>query len=335
MKWLHFLACLPFILISVKKLQQIIHKHQVELVHTNSQVVIDGALAAKIARIPHIWHARELLIPETVFNFCLGPQAALGVIRYLSDKIIAMSSGVKQTFCQTGDCTKVVVIYDGFEIIKSESVNTRNSIRTELDIPKDAPLVGLIGRVTATKGVEDFVKAAAIVRKINSKAQFIVVGGRSNSDATYEKNIFKLINESHLHGIFHLVGYRDDVATIVSELDMLVLPSHTEGFGRVVVEAMLAGKPVVGTNVGGIPEIIDEGLTGFIVPPFSPEPLAQAIIKILQDSELAKRMGFEGFNKAQVNFSIARSINETQQIYQQLFSQKKRQNVSYYPDSLL
>lgn len=315
-RFFHLLAVIPFVFASVWGLRQIVTRYKVDLIHTNSSVVIDGALAARTSGIPHVWHARELLIPETVFNFFFGPRVALSVIKRLSDQIIAMSFGVKQTFCQQSDCSKVAVVYDGLELGTFQPVHTKASIRSQFDISDNALLVGEVGRVSAIKGYEDLVRAAATVKKAIPNVTFIGVGGRPKSGTAYEQKILKLISSYNLQDSFKFTGYRTDVSDIMSALDLLVLPSHSEAFGRVLVEAMAAGKPVIGTTVGGIPEIIEDGITGLLVPPASPDDLAQAIIKILQDPDLAHRMGAAGRERAKACFSPERYAAEVQKIYE-------------------
>ncbi len=315
---LHFLAVVPFILFSVWRLHQIITHYQADLIHTNSLVIIDGALAARLRGIPHVWQARELLIPSTVFNFIFGPRIALAIINYLSDRIITVSAGIKQVFCQHADCSKVQVVYDGIPIEKFQQTGSGVSIRSQLGFFHDTLLVGEIGLVTAIKGYEDLVKAAAIVRQTIPSVKFIGIGGTLKSDSTYQQKLLELINNLNLQDVFILTGYRDDVAEILSEIDLLVLPSHSEGFGLVLVEAMATGKPVIGTIVGGIPEIIEDGVTGFLIPPHSPDKLAQAIIKILENPELAHNMGSRGRQKAETQFNLQQSINEIQKIYEQI-----------------
>jgi glycosyltransferase involved in cell wall biosynthesis len=315
---LHFIAVIPFVLISAWRIRRIIFRRQVDLVHTNSSVVIDGALAARASGIPHIWHARELLIPETIFNFVFGPQVALSLIKRLSDWVVASSRGVKQTFRQQDDCSKVVVVYDGIELGMIQPIQAETLARTQLGIPEDSLLVGEVGKVIAIKGYDDFVKAADTVRRTIPNVAFIGVGGVSRSDIAYEQRIMELIDKYSLQGSFKLLGHRDDVACIMGELDLLVLPSHIDAFPRVLLEAMAASKPVVGTRVGGIPEIIEEGVTGLLVSPCSPSDLAQAIIKILKNPDLARRMGTAGRERVNAYFSAERYVTEIQEIYEEL-----------------
>lgn len=314
----YFLAVIPFVFASVWRLRQIVTRYKVDLIHTNSLVVIDGALAAQISGVPHVWHARELLIPETVFHFLFGPRVALSVIKRLSDQIIAISFGVKQTFCHQNDCSKLIVIHDGIELETLQPTYAKASIRSQLGIPDDVLLVGEVGRVTAAKGYEDFVAAAAIVKKTIPNVTFIGIGGSSKLDIVYEQKILNLINSYNLQDSFKLIGYRDDVSAIMSALDLLVLPSRLEPFGLVLLEAMAAGKPVIGTKVGGIPEIIEDGVTGLLVPPRSPDDLAQAIISILQDPDLTHRMGATGRERVKARFSLERCVAEVQKIYEEL-----------------
>jgi glycosyltransferase involved in cell wall biosynthesis len=228
---------------------------------------------------------------------------------------------VKQTFCWQGDCSNVVVVYDGIEFGIFESVRARASIRSELGIPADAPLIGEVGRVSEIKGYEDFVLAAAIVKKAVPDAAFIGVGGRTKPDADYEQKMLQLIDSENLQGSFRLIDFREDISDIMSALDLLVLPSRSEALGRVLIEAMAAGKPVIGTQIGGIPEVIEDGVTGLVVPPRSPDALAQAIIKILRDPNLAYRIGTAGREQGKVRFSLERHVAEVQRVYERLLGE--------------
>ncbi len=317
--WRLFLmiAIIPFTLASVLRLRRIISSRSVDLVHTNSLVVIDGALAARLSGIPHVWHAREILIPETSHKFFLGPQAAIFIIKCLSDRVIAISEAVYQDYRLGPQHSYVQVIYDGVPTNTGQPTNCGHNIRSELGISNDTPLIGEIAQVQAVKGYEDFVMAAAIVRQVIRDAIFIGVGDSSEADLAYKQRVLDLIKQYDLERAFKLVGFRDDVSEIIAALDLVVLPSHYEPFGRVLIEAMAAGKPVVGTRVGGIPEIIKDGVTGLLVPPGSPNALAKAIVGILQNPAASHQMGQSGQRQVDTVFSLER-YKEFEQVYEEL-----------------
>jgi len=319
MRVLHHIGLVPFLVCSVWKLTKLIRRYRIDLVHTNSLVVIDGALAARLLGIPHVWHAREMLVRNSPFNFLLGPRAATSLINYLSDRIVAISQAVYDCFEQNVMTTKVTVVYNP---VDSSALGTRaakTDMRRVFQIPAEAPLVGEVGYLHPIKGYEDLVAAAAHVRQVIPQARFVAVGDMPK--AWYEKRIRSLIDSYGLQKTFILAGYQSQMASVYSALDLVVLPSHYETFGRVLVEAMAAGKPVIGTNVGGIPEIIEDGVTGLLVPPHSPGELAKAIIKLLQDPDLARRMGEAGRERARGRFALERHVSGIQRIYDELLEE--------------
>ena len=319
-KLLHNIAVIPFILRSVWELLKIIRQHKICIIHTNSLVMIDGAIAARLMKLPHVWHAREILDDQSPHNFILGPCAALSIISRLSHRIIAISKVVENSFHQCKRTPKIRVIYNPSDLHQSSDLSHTNDFRLELNISDDVPLVTQIANVTPVKGCEDFVQAAVHVRRSIPDARFLLVGGTPYPD--YQRGITNLIEYHDMQNHFILTGFRQDVLDIYRAIDLLVLPSHYEPFGRVLIEAMAAGKPVIGTRVGGIPEIIEDGVTGLLVPPHSPEKLAQAIIEILQNREMAHQMGEAGRIRAQELFSVERYVAEIEKIYEELLTEK-------------
>ena len=321
--WRFFLmlGIMPFLLSSILRLRKLIDAYDVDLVHTNSLVVIDGALAARLSKVPHVWHAREILIPEASHRFFFGPRAAISIIRHLSDRVIAISEAVAQGFGQEARHSQVKIIYDGAATTTGKSVDSGRGIRSELGIPDEAPLVGEIAQLQAVKGYEDLVMAAAMVRQAIPNVVFIGVGDCSEANLPYKQRIVDLIKQYDLENSFKLVGFRDDIPDVFAALDLVVQPSRYEPFGRVVIEAMAAGKPVVGTLVGGIPEIIEDGMTGLLVPPSSPDALAKAIIKILKDPATSHRMGQAGAQRVDTYFSLRR-YKEFEKVYEELLQDR-------------
>jgi glycosyltransferase involved in cell wall biosynthesis len=313
---LHHLAIIPFILLSVWKLKRIIDRYHVHLIHTNTLVIIDGGLVAWLLKIPHIWHAREMLDDQSPHTFLFGPCVALSIVSGLSQRIVAISKAVADCFYRCKDATNIVVVYNAVTPDDSSMSDIKNDIRGQFNIPDDAPLVAQVSKLTPVKGCEDFVRAAAQIHQIMPEVVFLLIGGAPYPD--YKQKITNLIADYKLEDHFILTGFRQDVSDIIRIIDLLVLPSHYEPFGRVLIEAMSAGKPVIGTTVGGIPEIIADGVTGILVPPNSPDELAKAVAKILEDPEVARQMGQAGQQRAQTFFSSQRYVREIKKVYEEL-----------------
>jgi glycosyltransferase involved in cell wall biosynthesis len=323
MRLVNHIGLVPFLAQSVWTLRKLIHHYRIDLVHTNSITIIDGALAARSMGVAHIWHAREILIRGSPYHFLfgqIGHNLALSIINHLSDRIIGISNAVCQSLEQSHNSSKAIVVYNAIDIDSFDISRSRTRIRQSLGVPDGVYLVGEIAKVAPVKGYTEFVQAAAQVRQAMPNVAFIGVGDALPK--SYFRQLSDLIAHLRLHNEFTLLGFRDDVPDIISALDLLVLPSHYEPFGRALVEAMAAGKPVVGTRVGGIPEIIESGITGLLVTPGSPDELAQAMIKILQDPDLARRMGAAGRERARTRFSPGRYVTEIQKIYEELVRER-------------
>lgn len=316
---LHHLAIIPFIILSVWRLKRVIELYQIDLIHSNSLVVIDGGLVARLLKRPHIWHAREILDHHSPHNFLLGPGPALSIILYLSNCVIAISKAVVDSFSQCRPSAKVVLVYNAVSIHQFEPKSDfARQFREQFGIKPEAPLVVQVTNLTPVKGCEDFVHAAAQVHQAIPEAVFLLVGGTPYPD--YQQKILDLITFYGLEDCFKLTGFREDALDVLTAIDLAVIASAYEPFGRVVIEAMLAGRPVVGTAVGGIPEIIVEGITGLLVPPSAPPILAQAITTLLENPELAARMGAAGQARAKEYFGSDRYVTGIQKIYEKVLA---------------
>jgi len=163
--------------------------------------------------------------------------------------------------------------------------------RRKTGISETSPLVVLIAASAKNKGQEDFLRAASIVRESLPDTQFAIIGG---GDKRYLKELNDLALRLGLEDDVFFVDFMEDIAPVYGSLDVLVCASLKETFGRTIVEAMLAGKPVVSTKCGGPEEIVIDGVTGLLISPKAPQELARAILTILRDGDLAQKMGRSG-----------------------------------------
>ena len=153
------------------------------------------------------------------------------------------------------------------------------------------------------------------------EARFLIVGS-SYFDPSYKPKLEKLAVDLNLSERVIFTGERSDVADILQEANLAVLPSLSEGFSNSLLEAMAAALPVVATDVGGNPEIVQEGKTGFLVPACDPEALSQAMIRVLESSELAHRFGHAGYERVSRNFSLASTVRQTEDLYTNLLAER-------------
>jgi glycosyltransferase involved in cell wall biosynthesis len=207
------------------------------------------------------------------------------------------------------------VLYDGFDLAEAAwGERDRSAVRTELGIRPDQILVGIVGRVEYWKGHLDFVQAAAIVD--DPKIRWVVVGdNRLCSDITYYDRVMNVAHSLSLDRRLQFTGYRDDVNRIMGALDILVVPSENEPLGRVAVEAMAAGKPVVAADSGGLPEIVISSVTGELFPLHQPDKLAACVCRLAKCPDLRSQYGTAGRERVARLFGIDLQLQHLDDVY--------------------
>jgi glycosyltransferase involved in cell wall biosynthesis len=193
------------------------------------------------------------------------------------------------------------------------------ALRREWGVEPDEVLVGQVGRLSAWKGPEDLLAAAAQVAARRDKVRFVLVGDVVPGE---EERLGRLRAQSAALGLEDRViwaGFRTDVPQVMAALDLLVLPSRLpEPFGMVLLEAMATGKPVIATDQGGPREIVRDGETGFLVPPGDPTALAEAISTLAADAALRRQMGLAARARAVQRFSLTPYVAAVEALYQDL-----------------
>lgn len=248
------------------------------------------------------------------------------IICRLADCIVANAEAVRRWLIEEGyDGRKITVIRNGIDAGRFIGKNSLPGLRQELGLPADAPLVAVLSRLHPLKGVEYFLEAAAVVVRDFPQARFIIVGDRPMwkddvivGDIAYLRELQSRAIQLGLGKSVFFTGVRLDVAEILSEVAVSVLPSLSEGLSNTLLESMAAGIPMVATTVGGNPEVVQDGVTGFLVPPRQPEALANAICRLLQSREMAVAFGQAGRRRVAEHFSVEKIVAETEQLYLRL-----------------
>jgi glycosyltransferase involved in cell wall biosynthesis len=233
----------------------------------------------------------------------------------LAQKHIAVSDMVRQIEIENTRVppAKVLTIYNGIDPTPFAQPIDRTATRQQWGISPDAPLVGMVARLTPAKGLPILLKAFAIVHANLPTARLLLVGtGELESDLMAQTNALDLQN------VVIFAGLRKDVPAFLACLDLFVLSSLWEGFPNVLLEAMSAGLPAVATTVGGTPELVLDGETGLLVPPADAEKLAHAILSLLQNPEQRKKMGEAGLARVKEKFSIGNMVQQTESLYDTL-----------------
>jgi glycosyltransferase involved in cell wall biosynthesis len=193
-------------------------------------------------------------------------------------------------------------------------------VHAEFFLPTLAPVVGNIGALVAHKGHRHLVDAAAIVVREVPDARFVILGEGELREALEHQ-----VRHLHLERHVFLPGFRADVLALLKGFDVFVMSSETEGLGTSILDAMACGKPVVGTRAGGIPEVIDDGVTGEVVPAKDPKAMAKAIVGLLRDPERRARMGAAGLERVRDRFTVERMVSGTRRVYEKAVKEPRLQ----------
>jgi glycosyltransferase involved in cell wall biosynthesis len=190
-----------------------------------------------------------------------------------------------------------------------------DAVRTELGIGRDDPVIGTVCILRAEKAIDVLVRAAALLVRDFPRLRVLIVG-----DGDERASVEALVKQLGLEERVLLTGARTDVPDVLAALDVAVLSSDYEGIPLSLLEFMDAGKPIVATNVGGVPEVIENGVHGVLVPPRDEAALAAAVGRLLQDRDAARDMGARAQARCRHEFSLARTVERLQQLYERLHS---------------
>ncbi|MCC6795081.1 MAG: glycosyltransferase family 4 protein [Candidatus Hydrogenedentes bacterium] len=303
------------------ELLQIYRDRKYDIVHTHtSKAGYLGRMAAAKAGVPIIVHTPHGHIFFGYFNKLftrfftkLERDAALK-----SSKLIELTQrGVDQHLAEgVGTRDQWTSIFSGIDLAPfDEAIRARAATRQSLGVAPDEFLIGAVGRLEPVKGFSYFVRAARIVLDSMPSARFILAGDGA------ERESLEALAET-LGPRFQFLGMRDDVPALMAAMDLCVVPSINEGMGRVILEAGAAGTPVVATNVGGIPEVVNETVTGLLVRPRDETGIASAVLSLAADRAQRERIGIAARDHVQ-KFSLARMVEKIETLYEDLIREKR------------
>jgi len=304
-------------------LYRLFRRWRPSIVHTHTaKAGTVGRLAAWLAGVPIVIHTFH----GHVFHGYFGPQKTRAfiyiewVLARLSDRIVTVSEGQRTELAGYGiaPLDKIAVVPLGFELDELFHCQPhRGELRAELGLAADTPLVGIVARLTAVKNHHLFLKAARLIAQEEPGTRFLVVG-----DGELRDELETRTRELGLEEQVLFLGWRSDMPRIYADLDVVALTSRNEGTPVSLIEGMAAGVPVVSTAVGGVPDIVADGVCGYLVPPDDAAALARAIVALLRDKEKAQAMGQAGRQVVKARFSAERLIGDVERLYIQLLSEK-------------
>lgn len=298
-----------------RALAGLIRRERIALVHANSNTAqVYAGPAARQAGVPCVWHTRDLVD--------LGPLGPWLARR--ASVIVAISECVRRQVAGYGrDPGLIKVIRHGVAPAVPQEAEVRAAVRTGFGVPEGAPLVGTIGQWVPWKNLPAFIDMAALLRRTVPSAYFLVVGDdRFGEHGRYGLALRARAAELGLSDRLVFAGYQPEIGRVLASLDVLVHPSAREPLGRVILEAMAAGKPVVAVNACGPGEIIRSGLDGVLTEDATPAALAAGVERVLADPELAARLGAAARQRMRDDFDIRETVRKVESVYDALPSRR-------------
>lgn len=291
----------------VEKMTALILERQIDIVHINTNLLLG---------IPMILAAEGE--KKKIFCYIRETRPLIRRERLLVkrvDHFFVLSRAAQIIYGQDIPDKKLHVVPDGVDFEEFEGLNS-DTFREEFHL-QDKKVVGLVGRIIPGKGQLEFAQAAKQICRTHPDVRFVIVGDAKGSNTGYLEELRSYIHREHLHTKVLLTGWRTDVKQIMHGLDILVLASTTfpEGLPNSIIEAMVLGKPAVATNIPGPPEIIEHDVTGFIVPPGDVEAMVDKVTRLLDDAELARKMGERGRKRAEELFDVRKVVKKMQDMY--------------------
>ncbi len=313
-------------MIALRMLHTLMRHERYHIVHTHTtKAGLLGRIAARLAGVPLVVHTPHGHAFHGYLNSAgsRALQLVEGWLARRTDRIICLTGAERQDhlrFC-SGPPEKFEVIHSGVDVERFREARLVSSqrMRRVFGLPEHGPLVGCVARLVPVKGVRYLLEAIPAVRAAIPHATVVLVG-----DGPLRGELERRAAALRLDGAVAFLGLRRDVADIIALCDVAVLPSLNEGMGRAAVEAFAAGRPVVGSRISGIQDVIVDGQTGFLVPPANSEALAHALIRCLTDPALTDAMGRRAQAEAE-RYGITQMITRIDRLYAELIAARPLQ----------
>lgn len=305
----------PRALAALARLSAFMRRERIDVVHNYLlRANVIGTLAARAARVPVVLASKRGCHERYGFEM-VGARLS----NRLADCVTANAEAVRDFVHAHERCPleKMVVIPSGIDTERFAPLPP-GDYTTRLGVPADATVVGSLTRMRVRKGVEEFLRAMAQICAARPEVHVVIAG-----DVELDDELRALVAAAGLGDRLHLLGRRSDVPEVLSAFDVFVLSSHGEGMSNAILEAMAMERPVVATEVGGTVEVVDEGVTGHLVPARDAEALARGICRVLDERERGRAMGARGRQVVVDRFSAKAMVRQMEALYTQLLAARE------------
>ncbi len=293
-----------------RAIERLIVEHGVDLIYTNTVTCIEGAIAARRTRKPHVWHIHESILRNSDLAPILPYRLYSMAVDFLSETIIFCSKALARDY--QGLSGKATIVYNGLPF---PTVRNRSAARAEVssfhDIDAGAKLVAVVGALQPRKDHLTFLAAAKQVTQRIDDAVFLIVGSGPES---YIKLIRQRVSDLQLHSKVRLLGWCNNIHALMAAIDVLVISSEQESFGLTAIEALAMETPVVATRCGGPEEVVADGDTGLLVPVKDHNAMADAIVRLLMDPKFARQLGVTGREYVYEHFGVDQYVQGIEQV---------------------
>jgi glycosyltransferase involved in cell wall biosynthesis len=273
---------------AVSAVRSLARRVQAQLIHTNMEVLLEGGWAARSLGLPHVLHYRGNTRDEPAWIF----DALVALWTGSADQVYCISQATAALFARRRRGQKTEVLYNPIDVRRFAPGPASSEVRAALGASPGQRLIGTVGRIHPRKDLETFLRAAAVVGARAPDARFAIVGAaEAPVEHEYRATLDALVRELRLTERVAFVGARRDIPDVMRALDVFVLSSRHEGFGRVVAEAMTAARSIVVTDEGAPPELVGGGRYGLCARAADPDDFARQILALLEDPARASALG--------------------------------------------
>ncbi len=293
--------------LAVAHLIRLYHRYSVDIVHTHSSA--DSWMASTAAKLsprhPLVVRTRHL---SASFNNRL-------IYSFMADRVITVGDSTRRYMIQEKGIPKgrVLTIPTGVDLTEFDPERIRENLRGDLGIPPETPVFGTVAVFRRLKGHHTLLEATPEIVRSVPGAKLMLVG-----EGPQENNLRNLVQEKGIGQSVIMPGFRDDIARVLNTLDVFVFPSLQEALGTAILEAMAMKKPVVASRVGGIPEVVVEGRTGYLVDPEDSGVIAERVVRLLENPELRREMGAEGRKFVEAHYDNRSMVRRLEKLYREL-----------------
>ena len=301
----------------IRRLVRHIRRNRIDLVYTNTAVIFEAAVAARLARVPHVWHVHEILAPAHMKPRTLPLGLITRWIGRWSDRVIFESASAREICRERIPPEKSLVVYNSVRFPETRPAVDSPAAKARFGLEPNRCVVAWAGRFSERKNPLLLIRAVARMKEA-AGAVFLLAG-----EGPLEQEMTETIGRLGLHDACRIMPFQDDVRPLLEAADVLVLTSREESFGLVLVEAAAYGKPVVATRTQGPSEIVVDGQTGLLVDPGDEIDLAAKLDRLIANPHERETMGKAGASRAAELFSAPKNTRKIEEVFAELLDARQ------------